>query len=454
MHEKYEFQNSLIEPAPAHPKTNEYKQISRILDRNPIIYDLALKDLTKGVKKAGAGAKGMTAEQVVRAAIIKHAEGFSYEDLAFHLVDSVTFREFCKIGFGMKAFKKSALQRNIKALSPDIWEEINKAVLGYAQKEKIENGGKVRIDCTVVDSDIHDPTDSELLWDVVRVLTRILQDAKSKIERLKFSDRDHTKRAKRRAMGVLNAKDKKGRKEAYKDLLKVSDKAIGYALSAIGELKEFSSADIKQMALAAGFASELEHYLPLARQVVNQTKRRVLHGETVPASEKIVSIFEEHTDIIRKDNRETLYGHKICLTGGASNLILDCVILDGNPADSTLTDKMFDRHESNFGSYPLKAALDGGFASKVNLESAKGKGIKDICFSKRKGMEKEDMCRSINVYKGLRNFRAGIEAGISWLKRCFGLGRSAWKGLSSFKSYVWSAIVSANLLTIARKQLA
>ena len=107
-----------------------------------------------------------------------------------------------------------------------------------------------------------------------------------------------------------------------------------------------------------------------------------------------------------------------------------------------------------YGRYPLKASLDGGFASMVNLKSAKGKGIKDVCFAKGKGLEESDMCRSHYVFKALRRFRAGIESGISWLKRCFGFDRCFWKGFESFKSYVWATIVSANLLTMARKQLA
>lgn len=454
MHKKYEFQLPLTESALVHPKAKEYDQISKILDLNPIIYDLALNDITKGVKKAGRGANGMTAEQTVRAAIIKQVEMYSYEELAFHIADSNTFRSFCKIAIGVKAFKKSALQQNIKALSPAVWDSINRSLVDFARKEKIENGRKVRVDCTVVSSDIHAPRDSNLLWDVVRVITRVLQNAKDKLEGLRFPFHDHTKRAKRREMGVLNAKNENKRKEAYKDLLKISGKTIKYAQAAISELQEYTCGDIQQMALSHGFVSELEYYLPLSQRVVSQTERRVLKGETVPATEKIVSLFEPHTDIIKKDNRDTFYGHKICLTGGSSNLILDCVILDGNPADSTLSGQMFDRQKTIYGQYPLKVALDGGFASKANLDSAKGKGIKEVCFSKGKGLEEQDMCRSSYVYKVLRNFRAGIESGISWLKRCFGLSRCLWKGLSSFKSYVWSAIVSANLLTIARKQLA
>ena len=191
----------------------------------------------------------------------------------------------------------------------------------------------------------------------------------------------------------------------------------------------------------------------LTGKVIDQTTRRVINGESVSAPEKIVSIFEPHTDIIKKDRRDTFYGHKICLSGGASNLITDCMILDGNPADADLTVQMLDRHKDIYGHYPVKTALDGGFASKENLEAAKTKGIKDVCFAKKRGLKEEDMCRSTWVYKRLRRFRAGIESGISWLKRCFGLSRCTWKSHRSFKSYVWASIVSANLLTLARSEV-
>jgi len=120
----------------------------------------------------------------------------------------------------------------------------------------------------------------------------------------------------------------------------------------------------------------------------------------------------------------------------------------------TLTETMLERQNEIYGRYPLKVALDGGFASKDNLDTAKSKKVKDVCFAKKRGIEVEEMCRSPWVYKRLRRFRAGVESGISWLKRCFGLSRCTWKGLEAFKSYVWTSIVSANLLTLARKEMA
>ena len=250
--------------------------------------------------------------------------------------------------------------------------------------------------------------------------------------------------------GIEYAKGEKQRLPRYKDLLKVTRKVIGYARNAQKLLEPITSTNFQAM----GLLNQIEHYAVLSEQVYDQTYRRVIQGEKVPADQKVVSIFEEHTDIIIKDRRDEHYGHKICLTGGASNLILDCVILEGNPADTTLVETMLDRQKQIYGRYPLKVALDGGFASKGNLASAKGRKIKDVCFAKKRGLKETDMCRSEHVYKSLRRFRAGIEAGISWLKRSFGLTRCTWKGFRSFKCYVLASVVAANLLTMARKKLA
>ena len=450
MRKKRQKQMPLIEPAVDHPQAVELEVISRILDANPTICNLAMQDLSKGRKKVRrSGANGMTADQVVRAAIVKQMFNFTYQELAFHIVDSKSFRRFMRIGIADKGFKKSVLCKTIKALSPQTWEAINGQLVHYAKEEKIEKGRQVRIDCTVVESNIHEPTDSSLLWDSVRVLTRLLYRAKQDFG-LRISFQDHTRRAKRRLLGIANSRRKKDRKTKYVDLIKVTRKSIGYAQSAIVAIDKVSSISFSLMALRLDF----NQYIQLATRVIDQTERRVMLGQNVPASDKLVSIFETHTDIIVKDNRDTFFGHKVCLTGGASNLIVDCVIVDGNPADSSLTVNMLDRQKALYGKYPLKVALDGGFASKDNLNKAKEKQIKDVCFAKKRGLKVEDMCRSQWVYNRLRRFRAGIESGISWVKRCFGMARCTWKGLRSFKSYVWASIVSANLLTIARKQAA
>jgi len=431
-----------------HPQAQELSAISRILDGNAIIYDLVMQDLSPKRTNSKAGAKGMSAEQVIRAAIVKQTFEFSYKDLAFHLMDSVSLKRFCHIGIADKGFKKSVLCKNIKVISPQTWEAVNQCIVHYAKDKGIEKGRQVRIDSTVVESNIHAPSDSTLLWDSVRVLARILTKAKDLFPRCGIVFENHTRRAKRRMLGIQYAQNKKLRKQHYRDLLKVTRDTVGYTQNCIDILQHHH--DVVAMAVC----EDLNATVYLALGVIDQTEKRVLHGLSVPAAEKVVSIFEPHTDVIVKDRRDTFYGHKIYLSGGRSNLICDCLIEDGNPADSQLVEKMLNRHNEIYGQYPLKVAFDGGFASKQNLETAKNMKIKDVCFSKKRGLQVEDMCRSQWVYNRLRRFRAGIESGISWIKRCFGFARCVWKGLRSFKSYVWASIVSANLLTIARIQLA
>jgi len=433
-----------------HPQNQELEMISQIIDDNPIISSYILQDLNAGkVLAQRAGAKGMSADQVLRCAIVKTLFEFSYEELSFHIVDSQSLRWFCRIGIAEEGFKKSALNRNIKVISDKSWEMINLAILGYAQKADIEKGRAVRTDCTCVESNIHEPSDSTLLWDSVRVLTRLITRSRDDFSLSVTGFSNHTRRAKRRMMAVMNAKNKGQRKTAYVDLLKITDKVLGYARQAIATIKK-TFIDPTMFPLF----EDIKHYVDLTERVVSQTMRRVLMGESVTSSEKVVSIFEEHTDIIKKDRRDTIFGHKICLTGGASNLILDCLIVRGNPADTDLAIPMLDRQNDIYVRYPLKVCFDGGFASKDNLKQAKSRAIKDVCFAKKRGLKETDMCRSEYVYHRLRWFRAGIESGISWLKRCMGLTRCTWKGWEAFKSYVWSSIVAANLLTIARKQLA
>lgn len=339
---------------------------------------------------------------------------------------------------------KSTLAENVKKVRAETLEAVNRVLLKRATREKVESGRTVRIDSTVTETNIHEPSDSSLLWDCVRVLTRLLEQAQA----AGFTAwRDHTKRAKRRMLGVQRAKNKEKRKPLYRDLLKVSRKVLGYSVAARNALADAGEERMRRLAY------ELNRYRLLLERVIDQTERRVLKGETVSAGEKVVSIVEPHTDIIVKDGRETLYGHKIYLTGGTSGLLLDCLITEGNPADATLSTTMLQRQQEIYGRPPRQAALDGGFASKDNLREAKDLGVQDVCFSKKRGLQVPEMVKSTWVYRKLRDFRAGIEGVISFLKRAFGLDRATWRGELSFRSYVWSGVLAANLLTLARHNL-
>jgi IS5 family transposase len=323
-------------------------------------------------------------------------------------------------------------------------EKLNQALLAIAVEDGIEDGNTVRGDCTAVETTIHAPKDSWLLYDTVRVLARTMKKA----QKFGVTFQNHTRRAKRRSCAIPDTGSSAERARLYSDLLEVTENTLRYADAAIRTLSR------RKNPKAIKLRKQLTSSVKLGRQVVDQTRRRVFGKETVPASEKVVSIFEPHTDIIVKSRRDVEYGHKICLTTGPSSMVLDCVILSGNPADASLATDMMERHEEIFGHVPEHVAFDGGFASRVNLEELKEMGIEDVVFSKRRGIKVHEMVKESWAYKWLRDFRAGIEGCISFFKRSFGLSRCRWKGLESFNSYVWASMLSANLLIYSRHRLA
>ena len=423
---------------PDHQLGKELKAISEILDQNPQISDLFLQDLCDKVSSK-TGAPGLSAEQVLRCALLKQIHQLSYERLAFHLSDSLSARVFCRLPLGYVP-GSSVLQENISRIPASTWEKVNRELVRWASKCGLEKGRKIRIDATTVDTDIHHPMDSALLCDGIEVITRLLLACQHVTGR-EFTD--HRRRAKRRRLAILNHRGKK-RKQAYQDLLKVACKTRSYARRVLENetlLNDPSKQDL---------VGKLRHYLDLHEQVIRQTERRVLQGESVPAKEKVVSIFEEHTDIICKGSRETVFGHKIYLTCGPSSLMLDCVVKRGNPCDSTLTQPLLERQDELYGRMPRQASLDGCFASKDNLRWAKKQGIRDVAFAKKCGLKIDQMTHSSWIYQQLRRFRAGIEGCISTLKRTFGLRRCNWKGWQHFQQYIHLSVVSFNLVVLAR----
>lgn len=434
---------------------SELSAIDRILNQMPVVAGLVWDDLNADRTAKNIGAEGLSAEQVLRALIVKQLNEFSYRELAFHLADSTSYRTFCGLGM-MQRPSKTMLAACIKSIRAETLEQINRLIIGVAKEKKIEDGSRVRVDTTVVESNIHAPLDSNLLSDCVRVLTRVIGNIREIVgPEVRFPNR--TRRARRRALGILNARLKEKKKRLYRDLVFVAKETIESAnrvMAVVDQRVQEQALNGSDRVRAVAACKELAHFIGLSLRVIDQTERRVFNDESVPAKQKVVSIFEEHTDIIVKDQRETLYGHKICLASGRSSLVTDCTILEGNPADSTLAEQMIDRQIEILKSAPRQVAYDGGFTSKANLDAIKAKGVIDVAFSKARSLKVTDMVRSSYVYKKLRNFRAGIEGTISFLKRAFGLDRCTWRSLPSFRSYVWSSVLTFNLLVIARHELA
>jgi IS5 family transposase len=443
-------QLALTAPWIGHEHASELAMISELLDAQPRLAALVQQDLLAACSRnPRTGRAGLTGDQVLRMLVARQLNGWTYAELAFHLADSASYRTFCRVsGFG-PAPSKSALAANLRRVRPQTLATLNALLVTSEAARAVERGRVVRIDSTVVPVAIHPPTDSSLLLDGVRVLLRLLRQAEHLAGFTAYHR--HLKRAKRRAIEIQHlAPQATGpRRAAYRELLGLTQATAAYAGCALAHIEALPPTRALHR-----LHRKLTEMLPRVERVIAQATRRVLHGESVPAPEKLVSLFETHTDVIVKDRRDTYYGHKIFLTGGASGLILDCVIPKGNPADSTWTVPMLRRQGALFGRPPRQASFDGGFASADNLAAAKALPVRDVCFSKKRGLAVLEMVKSSWVYRKLRDFRAGIESGISLLKRVFGLARCVWKGAVGFHAYVRTAVLAANLLTLARHRLA
>jgi IS5 family transposase len=444
MRQERTVQASIFDLFAEHEIGRELKAMSQWLDHQPALFKLVATDLLRrGVKETGR--EGLPAESVLRCGLLKQHRQLSYEELAFHLEDSASFRAFARLPWSWTP-KKSVLHKTISAIQAETWQAINQTLLQSARAEKVETGKVIRVDSTVTAALMHQPSDSSLLCDAVRVMARLLEEADTLAGGFcKLAWHDHRRAAKKRARAIKFTRGRPKRVPHYRELIKLARATLAYLDQAATELWQVP--DPMAVALWQG---QRCHYRPLIERVISQSVRRVLCGEAVPASEKIVSLFEPHADIIVKGTRDVEYGHKLNLTTGRSGLILDMVIECGNPADSERFLPMLERHIDFYGEAPRQAAADGGYASRANLSQAKARGVGDVAFHKKAGLRIEDMVKSGWVYRKLRNFRAGIESDISCLKRAYGLARCVWRGLDHFKAYVWSSVVAYNLALFAR----
>jgi IS5 family transposase len=441
MRQERTVQASIFDLFAGHEIGRELKAMSAWLDEHRELASLVATDLPRhGVKPTGR--QGLPAESVLRCALLKQHRQLSYQELAFHLEDAASFRAFARLPYAWSP-QKSVLHRTISAIRAETWEQINRTLLASAREIKLERGRRVRLDSTVTAALIHEPSDSSLLWDAVRVMVRLLREAQAWAGRTGLAWRDHRRAAKKRARDLQFTRGRPRRVQLYRELIRATRATLAYLLQAAAQLAPTADQAI------ARWLAKVEHDRPLIERIIAQSERRVLAGQPVPASDKLVSLFEPHADIIRK-GREVAYGHKLNLTTGPSGLILDLVVEAGNPADSERLLPMLERHSTLYGEPPRQAAAAGSYASQDNLRRAKACGVRDMAFHKKRGLGIEDMVRSRWVYRKLRNFRAGIEADISCLKRAYGLARCTWRGLGHFRAYVWSAVVAYNLALFAR----
>lgn len=444
MRETRNAQASIFDCYAKHEIGNELARISDILDNCPDVIDWVEADLARdGTRQTGR--TGLPVESVLRCAVLKQMRQLSYKELAFYLEDSGSFRSFARLPQGVIP-RKSGLQDNICRIQAHTWERINQALVGQALADEVECGKQVRVDSTVVETNIHAPSDSSLLSDGIRILTRLMAEAKCSLGVPGIVFTDNRKRARGLARQIFYTRGIAKKKPLYKELLLHAEQALKESNEVLWHVSLYRFRGARHVQ----WIDQVKNYRRLLRQVIRQTRRRVIKEESVPATEKVVSLYEPHSDIIVKGSRDTQYGHKINLTTGRKGLILDATIESGNPSDTDRYLPMLQRQVEIYGQLPAEIAADGGYASIANLTEAKALGVSEVAFQKKKGLSVEAMTSSEKVYRKLCDFRAGIEGNISELKRAYGLSRSFWRGLKGFMASVWSGIVSYNLVRIAR----
>ena len=437
-------QASIFENYSEHELGVRLKSLSDLLDWHPETLTLIAKDLLDE-SASNVGRCGLSVESIFRCLLLKQQLRVSYEQLSFHLSDSMTYRSFTRLAPDSMP-SRSGLQSTIRRIKPETLEAIHEILSQNWLEQGVLSMEKLRIDSTVVASNIAPPSDSHLLNDGIRVLSRLLTRSKGATG-IKIRFTDQRRSSKSLSFQIFNAKNAE-KERLYPDLLKLSrlvlkqvDRGLQSVRSSAGE------SDQKENWVLA-----MEHYRDLMQQVIDQTKRRVIDKESVHSSEKLVSLFEPHTDIIVKGFRDVQYGHKINLSSERGGFITYLSIEKGNPSDKDLFLPVLDYHQSTLKGLPNSVVADGGYASQANVTKGRGKGVKRVVFNKRVGLTNQAMGVKQKTFDQLRHFRAGIEGNISELKRAFGASKATWKGHDGFKAFVWSAVISYNLTRLARLQ--
>ena len=421
------------------------------------LYRLIKRDLSnRWPKTTETGRNSTPVEVVLRMLVVKRLYGYSYEETVERVSDSLNLRRFCRVYLNDVPVDTTLL-RWANLIQPKTLEKFNERIVQLAVERKVTRGRKLRTDGTVVESNIRPPSDSRLLADSVRVLARSVVRGREFLhlagQKVQTGFEDLTQQAKQLAHQIgetLRSKKEAAQKvsrQHYQELLALTDQTITWAVQVEKQLGKQAQQNAKRL------AATITHFVPLAQQVIQQAIRRVLQDEQVPASEKIVSLFEEHTDIIRrgKESRPVEYGHKVWLNEVEGGLVSHYRILKGNPTDEQQWKPSLKAHLAIFHQPPRQASGDRGLFSEPNEQLAQNLGVKHIILPKR-GYRSQARLRHEHkawFVKG-RHWQAGIEGRISVLKRAHSLDRCLAHGFTAFQGWIGWGVIAGNLAVLGR----
>jgi transposase, IS5 family len=432
--------------------------ICDFLDRQPAMVERVRRDLVRGLRQPDHGRRGLTAPQVLRALVLMRLKNWDYRELRERIADGITLRQFTDF-HSEKVPRHDAFNRSFNRLTPATLKAINELVVEAAVKLGVEDGSKLRVDTTVVETDVHHPTDNTLLWDVVRVLTRLLGRLAEALELRRIAGfRNRSRAAHRRMYEIqrMTTRQRQGARSqqtaAYRALIAIAEEVVASARTALDDTAAMRGKDPFTALNIKALREEIEHYRAIGARVIDQARRRVLDGEQVPTSEKIYSIFEPHTDLIKrgKVRAPVEFGHKVFLAESAKGLVTQYEVLRGNPADEVHVAPSLERHRRFFRRSPALYGADRGFFSEDNIAICVRGGVATVSIPQRGGCKtpQRRAYERSRAFKQGQRFRAGIEGRISVLMRGRGMKRCRAEGAERFALFVGAAVLANNLMII------
>jgi len=405
------------------------------------------------------GRKQTPAEVTLRLAVLKHMRNWSFEETEREVRANVVYRQFTRIG-AEKVPDAKTMGRLVQALGPEVVKQIHQRLIEVGRQKKVVRGRKLRIDTTVVETNIHYPTDSSLLGDGARVLTRTMKKITKLTGRVGLRLRDRMRSIGRRVMEIARTSRSKGpqmqekMKQGYRKLLTATRKVVNQAKRFREEMASGvkRAADRNQKAVLQALRGDLETMLPRVQQILRQAKARVLGGD-VHVPEKLVSVFEPSSEVIRrgKASKPTEFGKMVKIQEAENQIVTDYEVFEKRPSDSDLLVPAVQKHQEQFGRVPELVAGDASFYSGTNERELAEMGVKQISVPNRstKSPERRRQQKKRSFRKGQR-WRTGSEGRISVLKRRHGLNRCRYRGDTGMQRWVGWGVIADNLINIGR----
>jgi len=443
----------------------KYEAISEVLDEAPGIVEAVHRDLAdaldemSGKDRRGATYK-FTSDTILRIVLCQIIEGCSLRQIIIRIDDSNFLRRFVRVFNGpMIDFTSLCKLKNL--IQPETWKKMNGVLARSAVKGECVQGNRLRLDTTAVETNIHWPTDSSLLWDTYRTLARIIETIREIDPALVGDRRLLLKKAKKLQQKIARKAAKSQRsaealKPLYSKLFDLVENLLRWADELAGSLADNLArrryATLVQ-AMLESHLQELVHFEALGQQVLNQARRRILDGEAVPNHEKIFSIFEPHTELLKRGKaaKPIEFGHMIQIQQVEGKFITDYEVFETKPVEHELVTPALERHKKLFGEYPTQLAADKGYYASMEQIEDLSEIVEVVAIGKKgKRTEAQTQRETDPAFRHAQRFRAGVEGTISFLKRVLGLFRCYNRGWEHYVATVGATILAHNLLILAR----